>query len=157
MRYEHAVGPYRYRLGLKWGTGRSLLWIMLNPSTADAERDDPTMRRVIRFSRDWGFPGCEIVNLYAYRTPSPKVLAAERAHVNVVGPENDEVVCKAIAHAPSVLCAWGSIQDWMRPRAHEVVGVLRDTPTWVLGRTKRGDPRHPLYVPAETQAERVLF
>jgi len=132
---------YRYRLLRRWSRGRRILWVMLNPSTADAQRDDPTIRRCIAFSRDWGYGSMEVVNLYALRATRP---AALRRHPDPVGPENERHVRAATRRADLVVAAWG------------VLGAGRDASMALgrrgrvvcLGLTRAGAPRHPLYVPA---------
>ena len=84
-------GLYRYDLWRRWGHGPLLGWVMLNPSTGDDATDDHTLRRCQHYARRDGWAGIVVRNLYAYRTPDPKVMvAAARRGVDVVGPENDE-------------------------------------------------------------------
>lgn len=64
-------GTYRYELRRWWGTGAPVAWLMLNPSTADAKQDDPTLRRIIGFSYRWGYGGLIVVNLYPFRSSNP--------------------------------------------------------------------------------------
>ena len=130
-------------------------WIMLNPSTADANKDDPTIRRCIAFSKAWGFKRLTVTNLFAFRATSPKDLF--RA-IKPVGPANDEYLTGTANVADQIVYAWGSQGDF-RGRGDEVRHRMRDVigkPEIVcLGCTKSGQPRHPLYVPA-TQ-ERVKW
>jgi hypothetical protein len=136
-------GQYRYRLGRRWGDGPAILWIMLNPSTADAERDDPTIRRCIGFSRAWGFGAMEVVNLFALRTPDT---AALRAHTAPIGPRNDRVIRAAAPAARPRIAAWGAL-PWAASRANEVRTLLGGR--WLcLSQTASGAPRHPLYAAA---------
>lgn len=140
-------GDYRYNLWRAWdadGAEGRVLVIGLNPSTADAERDDPTIRRCIRFARDWGYGGLWMANLYAYRATDPKSL---RTAEDPVGPRNDHWLAALAARAQLVVAAWGAWPgpDSQRPaRAAALVGRLH-----VLGLTKRGEPRHPLYMRAD--------
>ena len=78
---------------------------MLNPSTADAERDDPTIRRCIGFSRAWGFGGAEMVNLFALRSTDPGRL---REAADPVGPGNVAHIADAARGATQVIAAWGA-------------------------------------------------
>lgn len=72
-------GRYRYLLWRTWDMTRPrLLWVLLNPSTADDQTDDPTLRRCIRFSRDWQYGGLEIVNLFAFRTPTRTIYTGQK-------------------------------------------------------------------------------
>lgn len=142
-------GVYRYRLGRNWGDGPTDVWIMLNPSTADATRDDPTIRRCIGFSKRWGAGGLVVVNLYALRSTDP---AALLTHPDPVGPDNDETLVMAGAHAEltggRAIAAWGTHPA----TAHRAVAAYALAgPLWCLGTTRSGAPRHPLYVPAVTQ------
>src|SRR5437870_2889354 len=79
-------GRYRYTLTRRVGVGGPLVWVMLNPSTADAEVDDPTIRRVMKFTEASDCGLAIVVNLFALRSPSPKAL---RGHADPVGPDND--------------------------------------------------------------------
>src|SRR5262249_32293760 len=98
-------GRYRYSLTRRWGRGPRALWIMLNPSRADREVDDPTIRRCIGFSGSWGYGAMEVVNLYALRTPEPRLL---RRHPDPVGPENDGWITRASRRATEIVLAWGA-------------------------------------------------
>lgn len=138
-------GAYRYWLTRQWGDGPLLPWVMLNPSDADAERDDPTVTRVIRFTQAWGFPGMSIRNLYALRSPDP---AALWSHREPVGPDNDAHLAE-LAGAPMVVCAWGN-HGARNDRGHQVAAMLAaDGARLVcLKVTGAGQPWHPLYTPA---------
>lgn len=126
-----------------------MVWVMLNPSTADAERDDPTIRRCIGFSRAWGFGGMEAVNLYALRATEPAVV---RGHPEPVGEENDRHIAEAAAGAVVVVVAWGAF-TFARERGREVAELIagRGLPVVCLGRTASGAPRHPLYAPGKVR------
>ena len=138
-------GLYRYSLSRRWArAGDRLLWIMLNPSRADANVDDPTMRRCIGFSRAWGFAALEAVNLYALRTPDPGTL---RRHTDPVGPANDAFIARGAQRAVLTILAWGAF-PWARDRAERVRELLGARELRCLGLTQSGEPRHPLYAPA---------
>lgn len=143
---------YRYQLGRRWGTpwaegGRRVLWIMLNPSTADADADDPTIRRCIGFSRAWGYDELVVVNLYALRATDPAELG--RAE-DPFGPDNATWLDHHLSHADSVIAAWGAHNT-----ATNVADalLLEHRPLRCLGTTKDGHPRHPLYVRADQPLE----
>jgi len=140
-------GRYRYRLWRRWRDGPHLLWILLNPSTADAEHNDPTIRRCIGYARDWGFAGIVVVNLFAYRATRPVQL---REAPDPVGPAGDRALALAVREpgVGRVMAGWGQHGDW-RNRASTVYRMLhaqRPGPILhALGVTARGQPRHPLY------------
>lgn len=146
-----ACGTYRYLLQRAWANeGRALPFIMLNPSTADAELDDPTIRRCMGFARDNGFGGIAVVNLFAFRSTSP---AGLKLADDPVGPENDRYLSSLFltareAGAP-IIAAWGCHGTY-RGRDKDVGSLARmlRTPLYTLGTTKQGHPRHPLYVSA---------
>src|SRR4028119_2392792 len=78
---------YRYALWRTWDAARPpVAFVLLNPSTADARRDDPTIRRCANFARTWGFGGLEVVNLFAFRATHPTDL---KCAADPVGPQND--------------------------------------------------------------------
>lgn len=138
-------GKYRYLLGRRWADGPRATFIMLNPSTADAEQDDPTIRRCIGFAKAWGMGALQVVNLYAYRSTKPAELWRV---LDPIGPDNDAVLTAcAIAQDPAPLvAAWGS-----GPKPWRVANVLRlpgMDRLQALGVTGGGHPRHPLYLPA---------
>lgn len=124
------------------------LFVMLNPSTADASLDDPTIRRCRGFAKTWGCAGLMVANLYALRSTDPKALWA---HADPVGPENDEYLADLARKYGDVVCAWGAIARPDRvARFHEIMESVRPAVRlWCLGTTKSGAPRHPLYVKAD--------
>jgi hypothetical protein len=138
---------YRYVLERRWGAGPAVLWVLANPSSADAERDDPTVRRCVSFARRDGAGGLVLVNLRAWRDADPRRLADVP---DPVGPGNDAAVLTALAATTGpVVVAWGVQRDAGRVRT--VVDLLGDRPTLCLGTTRDGHPRHPLYVPGSTR------
>lgn len=143
-----ADGKYRYKLGRYWGRETApAVWIMLNPSTADAVDDDPTIRRCISFAKRWGFGGIEVYNLFALRSRDP--IRMETAE-DPVGPENDYWLTAAAQSGTTIIAAWGACQTLLQSRrAARVVELLvqsRAANPTSLGLTKAGHPRHPLYV-----------
>ncbi len=146
-------GQYRYLLSRRRLLGDGLVvWIMHNPSLADGKREDPTMRRVLSFSWDWGFQALAVVNLYAYVTPYPIDLS--RA-ADPVGPQNDKWIRGAVAAADLVVCAWGSLGP--DDASRRVIGMVSDAGILpkCLGTTAGGSPRHPLYVRKGTGVENL--
>lgn len=140
-------GAYRYELRRVWTAGPLCGWIMLNPSTADAEQDDPTIRRCMGFARMWGYAGIVVRNLYALRATDPRELAA---HSQPWGPDNDTHLMNAVDD-PITVCAWGS----RGKRGDTVLNALADAGANLhhLGLTHAGKPRHPLYLPASVTPE----
>jgi hypothetical protein len=117
---------------------------MLNPSTADATQDDPTIRRCIGFARAWGYGALEVVNLFACRATDPERL---RRVPDPVGPENDRHILRAVRRASETVVAWGN-RGVHLGRHDAVLRLLRRRRVAVhcLGRTQAGHPRHPLYL-----------
>jgi hypothetical protein len=135
---------YRYALWRLWDTGRPpLLVVGLNPSTADARRNDPTVRRCLGYAGDWGWGGLLVANLFAYRATHP---AALRRTEDPEGVENDHWLHWLAGHAGQILVAWGNGGRY-RERGRAVRAALPQ-PLFHLGLTQLGEPRHPLYVPA---------
>ncbi|MCV7255651.1 DUF1643 domain-containing protein [Mycobacterium hackensackense] len=149
-------GTYRYRLTRIWDESKPVLaWVMLNPSTADGSTNDPTIRRCIAFAKAWGFGGITVVNLYALRATDPKQLWQ---HADPVGPDNDAELANVAECYSLVMLAWGS--NAAPGRAADVLRILsrvydRSGKLAVLGWTKGGQPRHPLYVRADTHPVRA--
>lgn len=137
---------YRYRLTRTWGrTGTFLTWILCNPSTADAEKNDATMRRCIGFSMNAGYGGMVVLNMWAYRSTIKNALIAA---ADPVGPENDKYILEATKDAQMVVCAWG-VPHWrLRDRHYQVLQLIADRNVALLKITASGFPEHPLYLPA---------
>lgn len=157
-------GTYRYTLTREWDarglrgcpeSGKRLTVVMLNPSTADAEKNDPTIRRVMDFAWSSLFGSILVVNLFAMRATDPRDLSDA---ADPVGPDNDQHLRAALAAAAQadlpVLAAWGAhaSKKWLGiERADKVLAMVPGVRWVCLGTTKHGSPRHPLYVRA-TQA-----
>jgi hypothetical protein len=144
---------YRYSLWRTWDSALPrVAFVMLNPSTADQRVDDPTIRRCMGFARQWGYGSLSVVNLFAYRTPSPAALA--RA-ADPVGPDNDRYLRAAYRRARDLVLAWGT-HGSLHGRDQEVLDLLgrgRRKPLLCLGTTRDGHPRHPLYLPRDTRPQ----
>lgn len=139
-------GLHRYFLSRTWSSaGLTVAFIGLNPSTADSQNDDPTIRRCVSFAKQWGGSSLWMVNLFAYRAtkPSDMITAADP-----VGSENDVWLDAAITNADIVVAAWGNHGHFhnrgqiVRTKYLEYLKALRVT--------KSGMPSHPLYIPAST-------
>jgi hypothetical protein len=130
--------------------GGRLLFIGLNPSAAAADRDDPTLRRLQGFARRWGFASLEVVNLFGRISASPAVL---RRLPDPVGVENDRWIAERLKACDAVWLGWGNGGLW-RARQREVLQLIRamaaTTPVGCIGVTAAGQPRHPLYAPADS-------
>ena len=142
-----ACGHYRYALERRLDEpGETLCWLMLNPSTADGASDDPTIRKVIGFTRRAGYGAAIVVNLFAWRATKPRELRAElvKARARVEGRRNRAAIVAATSRSSAVVCAWGA-QPWAREQAARVLSWLdAELPLLCLGRTQDGSPRHPL-------------
>lgn len=125
------------------------MFVGLNPSTADDQCDDPTVRRCIGFAKSWGFGGLILVNLFAYRTTDPAGLTELD---DPIGPENDRWIATAQARVDRVVAAWGN-HGVLLNRDGAVLETL--VQAYCLGTTNAGCPRHPLYLAAETPLQKM--
>lgn len=141
-------GRYRYALMRAWvpDAKRFAMFVMLNPSTADGMADDPTIRRCIRFARDWGYEGMWVGNLWAWRATDPGALPVGR---EAIGGETDRWLHRMRAMSELCVIAWGAHDMARTVRTGEVLGLLGDVQA--LGLTKAGQPRHPLYLRADAR------
>ncbi len=138
-------GLYRYLLSRSWGAGGRVVFAMLNPSTADEMRDDPTVAKCGRYARAWGYGSLTVVNLFAWRSTNPHVLPKLD---DPIGPANDTAIADAVTGSDLVVCAWG-VHGGLRDRDREVLALIRGmgvTPH-CLRVTKYGYAEHPLYLP----------
>jgi hypothetical protein len=141
-----ACGRYRYTLERRWEPdGDRVMFLMLNPSTADAHQDDPTIRRCIGYARRWGFSGLCVGNLFAYRATDPREL--KRA-ADPIGPDNDEWLSRLASSSALVVAAWGNGgslmgRSWDVSRAIKGMHALRVS--------RQAEPCHPLYLPADLE------
>lgn len=144
---------FRYSLLRVWrpksiDEDRRICWVMLNPSVADANIDDSTVKRCIAYSINWGYDSLEVVNLYALRATDQK----ELGFFNVVGERNDEEIVAAVSRAERVIAAWGV------PKLKKTEARIKDVEELIwphamdcLKLTKDGHPQHPLYVRGDAQ------
>jgi hypothetical protein len=140
---------YRYKLYREWNDinaqrFRFVMWIGLNPSTADATQDDPTIRRCREFTRAWGFASMVMCNIFAYRATDPRVM---KAAADPIGPDNDRTLQWVARSAALVICAWGAHGTHL-DRDQRVREILPPSKLHYLRLTKDGHPGHPLYLPA---------
>lgn len=136
-------GLYRYELWRRWRPGKYALFIGLNPSTADAENDDNTIRRCISFARKWGYDALCMANLFAFRATDPKDMKAAR---DPVGIGNLSTLYRLADGAGIVIAAWGADGGFRNQDNQVVLGLEGVCKFHCLGLTKDGYPRHPLYL-----------
>ncbi|MEL7473035.1 MAG: DUF1643 domain-containing protein [Planctomycetota bacterium] len=134
-------GLHRFELLRRWSdTLPTLAVVMLNPSRADAQRDDATIRAVRAFAERWGFGSFRVVNLFSRITPQPAELFASNDQVRL--PENDAHLERVIEHADTLWFAWG-IDGAGTDRAAHVVSSFGGRRPMCIGVTQNGAPRHP--------------
>lgn len=135
-------GKYRYWLERRWAPGDALVFVMLNPSTADANQDDPTIRKCIGFARAFGFGAIVVVNLFAYRSTDP---AGLREVADPIGPHNDYYVGHAVKRGGMAVAAWGR-HGTLGGRDKAFLATLPG-PLHALRVNNDGTPAHPLMLP----------
>jgi len=141
-------GEYRYRLWRRWNDLQPVMvWVMLNPSTADASQDDPTIRRCIGFAKREGFGSIDVLNVFALRATNPDALLSHR---DPFGPDNEEWLlgCRQRHAMSQLVLGFGAIHS-PRLLSHYKrawCAFVQAKPN-CFGITKAGWPRHPLYLP----------
>ena len=143
--WRDAKQPELFGGGVFGNPGAYLMVVGLNPSTADEVKNDPTIRWCIRFAKDWGFGRLCMTNLFAFRATDPAVM---KRHVEPVGEENDGWLLEIAQSAGMILAAWGALGKF-NLRSEKVLPLLRGRAIHCLGICGNGEPKHPLYVPAE--------
>lgn len=145
-------GLYRYCLTRRLSMGdRTVLFVGLNPSTADGEQDDPTIRRCVGFARRWGFDRLCMANLYAYRSTDPKRLPFV---ADAVGPLNQGALTVLVGEAELIVAAWGA--NKLTPHARGLANWILSQPSCrCLGQNADGTPKHPLYLPKTAELREV--
>lgn len=145
-------GLYRYQLLRDVGEDkRCLTFIMLNPSTADAETDDATIRKCIKFCKRMGYGKLQVLNLFALRATDPAALKKAR---DPVGDKNWEIVRTLVRLSDYVICAWGTHGTFGRQN-EKMIEALKHHDLYCLALTKDGHPKHPLYI--RDDAEPIIF
>lgn len=138
---------YRYFLSRHWGlSGKKIAFIGLNPSTADAENDDPTIRRCIAFAKTFGGTSLSMVNLFAHRATNPGELLVAK---DPVGPDNDYWLEKIILSSDLVIAAWGNHGSLLD--RNKIIEAKFSSHLYALSITKQGMPGHPLYLRSEAK------
>ena len=131
---------YRYGLSRTWnGKKKTILFIGLNPSTANEKIDDPTIRRCINYAQNWGYGSLLMVNLFAYRATIPSELKNVK---NPIGNDNDLHIIELLKKADIAVAAWGN-EGTLLNRDKEVKKILPNL--MCLKINKSGQPSHPLY------------
>lgn len=147
-------GHYRYRLTRTWDEDKpGVLWVLLNPSVADSEQDDPTIRRCMGFARAWDCGMITVVNLFAFRATDPGELIS---HAPIaVGPRNNQTIRRCVAaHSDPgdlIIAAWGAnaSRPALQARRNRVIELLPLADLMCLDVTQSGEPKHPLYCRAD--------
>lgn len=147
---------YRYWLKRSWGPNPKYVnFIMLNPSTADASINDPTITRCIGFAKDWHFHRLEVTNIFGLRSTEPKNL---KVVDDPMGDDNDFYIVETALSADLIIAAWGT-HGVLNDRGIKVLKILKNKGRVVhhLGLTKDGLPKHPLYLKKVTKPEEYDF
>lgn len=138
---------YRYALWRTWDASLPrVMFVGLNPSTADENTDDPTLVRCMNYARSWGYGGVCMANLFAFRATDPAIM---KAALNPVGTQNNRWLKKLAAEAGLVVVAWGN-DGAFNGRSAKVLKFLPEPHH--LGMNKSGEPAHPLYQRADLKA-----
>ena len=132
---------YRYWLQRRWDDGPEIVCVGLNPSTADAKTDDPTLRRIMGFGDNWGFSAVTVINLFAWRSQHPRELSKVQ---DPVGPRNNYWIKELCRGSEPVVAAWG---NGGALHGRNQYALNRMPELHCLGLTQQGHPRHPLYAP----------
>ena len=157
-----ACRTYRYALWRTWDEGEGrVMFVGLNPSTADETQNDNTIIRCINFAKSWGFGGIYMLNLFAFRSKIPKLLSTSG---DPIGPENDQCLEMYAGRASRLICAWGARVNtvkFIRERAQQVHALLERSigpnthreaiSLECLQLTPSGAPQHPLFVPGDVK------
>jgi len=147
------TGQYRYSLTRLWDKNLpKLVFLMLNPSTANHFEDDPTIRRCVNFSKRWGYGSLEVVNLFAFRATDPKELLTCS---DPIGKENNRYIKEALKDAELVIAAWGTKGNILK-RNEQVIELLNNNDIHCLTLTKDGHPKHPLYIKNDERPKKFI-
>ena len=131
---------YRYVLWRIWDNSKpKVMFIGLNPSTANESSDDPTIRRVRTFAKTWGYGGVYMLNLFTYITAYPEELITCDDPLGLA----DYYLLEYAKKCEKIIFAWGNFKE-CKSRANEIIKMFKG---FALLKNKDGSPRHPLYVP----------
>lgn len=123
---------------------RTVCFVMLNPSKADEYANDPTIDKLTKYGKLWGFQCLSVVNLFAYRETDSKRLRSLSSARDIVGPDNDPWIIKTALHAQKIVCGWGN-EGEILGRGEAVRALLSGFRLWCFKRNQNGTPCHPLY------------
>jgi hypothetical protein len=154
-------GKYRFHLSRVWDESKpSVCWCLLNPSTADAEKLDPTLTRCLNYSLDWGYGQMHVINAFAFRATDPTDMMAaedpvgENVLTGGIPVSNDGYMTLIPGICQMTVVGWGVGGEFKgRYRAIASLAKARNLQLKCLGRTKSGHPRHPLYLPRNAKLE----
>jgi hypothetical protein len=156
--YFSKCKKYRWLLVRQWDLSKptkAILWILMNPSTATADVNDPTIAKVCKFSRRWGYNRVLIVNMMGYRATNPKDLLDLK---NACGYENQIWIANLAVKGTPVICAWGKTHKRLMRHENSLRKMLRKTvgvKYYAMRLNNDGGPYHPLYLPDNTKP--ILF
>jgi len=144
---------WRFELEKRWGDGPLIAFIALNPSTADEHVDDPTVRRMTGYAKDWEYGGLIVLNLFGWRSPYPEDL---RLVENPVGEGNLSIEHLTVVRerVEKFVACWG-VHGRLLNRGPSVIQRFHalQLPLYCLGTNKGGEPCHPLYLPKSRKLE----
>lgn len=143
-------GKYRYFLTREWDSDKPLvMFIGINPNTADDKIDNPTITRLIGFAKEFGYGGMIVTNLFAYRSPKPEVLLEVE---DPEGPLNTSSIFSGAIQCKDIVFMWGDSPTL--GRAEKIVSAFPGA--LCFGRSKKGNPKHPLYLKAGTGLKKFM-
>jgi hypothetical protein len=148
---------YRYELHRRWGNEpyKPIMFLMMNPSTATEDLDDPTVRKCRTYASLWGYNHLMITNVMAYRATHPKDLFDV---YDPVGTDNLKSICRLLEdYKPFLVCAWGKLHKNLSYAEDDVMRRIVDYSPHVLRLNKDGKPGHPLYLPNNIKPEKWSF
>lgn len=146
---------YRYVLWRRWGDGPAVNFIGVNPSTADENDDDPTIRRCIGFARSWGCDALVMTNVYPYCGTNPTKAWLRIKNPAASSRANAEQLLEQAHGAGLVVAAWGNAPGWLLWEANRIARELQTAGITLhaLRLTKGGNPAHPLYLPKDLRPQ----
>lgn len=136
-------GTFRWTLTRRWADGPVVCFVMLNPSTATATIDDPTIRRCMTFAKAWGFGSLLVLNLYPYRATKPKDLKNAMRRIDVTGGTKGQEALRKATEADLVIAAWGSHAS--QEAKDRFFRITAPKPIWCIDTNGDLTPVHPLY------------